>query len=395
MSPPRVPNPRSEIDSWKHFCRRIEALGERLIQDDFPNRPEDRAEGIAHLADQVSCWLGWAIGHCDTTAPFFHRNNDLVTQWGGPNQDNAYHHARIDPKRRYRIRGRMHSCESFVLTLRVGFMHMPEWGTKATITSQERGLGPDDDFEILLGGDGTEAEWTAIPDDVTTVSLREYYLDWQTRDPALFTIECLDDVPTPPRIDAAGVGEKLERALDQIEHSIHYWNDYMKEHRAAGTDNEFASQLAVAKGLGAARYSFCFWNLEPDEALYIETNVPVARYWGIQLATLGWFEQVDPVHRISSINQEQASISPDGRLRLVLAHQDPGVPNWLDSGGHRDGLMTFRFFWPEEEPQPRTRVVRLRDLPDLLPPDTPRVLPAERAAEIKARKAHLAWRFRT
>ena len=125
---------RPELAAWKSFCQRVEALGERILTDEFPNRPEDGPEAIAHLADQVSCWLGWAIGHSDTSAPFFHRSNDLVTQWGGPNQDNSYHHARIDPARRYRVHGRMNSCEDFALTLRVGFMHMPEWGTKLAIT---------------------------------------------------------------------------------------------------------------------------------------------------------------------------------------------------------------------------------------------------------------------
>ena len=144
-----------ELAAWYDFCDRIRTLGERVLGHEFPNTPSDRPEAIAHLADQLSCWLGWAIGHGDTTAPFFHRSNDLVTQWGGPNQDNAYHHARIDPARRYRIRGQMHSCEEFVLTLRVGFMHMEEWGTKATVTASERGIGRGDSFELLLGGDGS------------------------------------------------------------------------------------------------------------------------------------------------------------------------------------------------------------------------------------------------
>jgi hypothetical protein len=389
------PTDRPELDSWKRFCQRLEALGERLVEDDFPNAAGDRAEGIAHLADQVACWLGWATGHSDPAAPFFHRSNDLVTQWGGPNQDNAYHHARIDPERRYRIRGRMHSCESFALTLRVGFMHMPEWGTKATLSSDELGLGPGDDFEILLGNDGEDPEWMPIPEGVTTVSLREYYLDWKTEDPAVFTIECLDDVPAPARIDSSDVAERLDLALDQIEHSIHYWNDYLREHRGRGTDNTFAPQLTVAKGLGAARYSFCFWKLAPDEVLYIETDLPIARYWGLQLATLGWFEPIDPVHRISSINQRQARPSLDGRLRIAVAHSDPRVPNWLDTAGHTEGLITFRFFWPEHEPSPQTRVVPASELLDCFPSDTPRVTPAERAAEIRERKAHFAWRFRT
>ncbi len=389
------PGTSAEVVAWKRLCRGLESLGERILEQDFPNGPADRAEGIAHLADQAACWLGWSIGHSDTTAPFFHRSNDLVTQWGGPNQDNAYHHARIDPKLRYRIRGRMHACESFVLTLRVGFMHMPEWGTKATISSVDRGITSGDDFEILLGGDGDDPAFTPIPEDVTTVSLREYYLDWQPTEPAVFTIECLDDVPAPPRAEATEVAAKLDHALAQIERSMLHWNEYLDEHRSSGTDNAFAPQMKVAKGLGAARYAFCFWNLGPDEALYVESDVPRARYWNLQLATLGWFEPVDAVHRISSINQVQAVVGGDGRLRVVLAHRDPGLPNWLDTGGLRAGLLTYRFFWPEQEPSPTTRVVAFDALGECFPPDTPRVDAEARHAEIARRKSHLAWRFRT
>ncbi len=385
----------SEAAAWREFCRRLESLGERIAGGEFPNGPADRPEGVAHLAEQVACWLGWAIGHGDPTAPFFHRSNDLVTQWGGPNQDNAYHHARIDPARRYRIRGRMHACEDFVLTLRAGFMHMPTWGTKAAVTASERGIGRGDDFELLLGGDGSDPGWIPIPDGVTTVSLREYYVDWTPEEPAVFAIECLDEVPAPARLRGPEVAAQLGHALEQIERSLVHWNDYLREHRAKGVDNEFAPAMKVSKGLDVARYAFCFWALGPDQALLVDTEVPRARYWGFQLATLGWFEPVDPVHRITSRNQRQARIDADGRVRIVLAHEDPGVPNWLDCGGHREGLLTFRWFWPEGDPSPHTRVVALRDVASLSPADTPRVDAETRGREIRARKEHLAWRFRT
>jgi hypothetical protein len=392
---PASPVPSAEADAWREFCRRLEALGERILGDGFPNGPADRPEGIAHLADQVACWLGWAIGHGDTTAPFFHRSNDLVTQWGGPNQDNAYRHARIDPARRYRIRGRMHACEDFVLTLRAGFMHMPTWGTKAALTASERGIVRGDSFELLLGGDGSEPGWIQIPDGVTTVSVREYYLDWAAEEPALFAIECLDDVPAPGRLTGPQVAEQLDHALAQVEHSLVHWNEYLREHRVKGIDNEFALPMKVAKGLDAARYAFCFFSLEPDEALYVETDVPDARYWGLQLATLGWFEQVDPVHRITSLNLRQVKLDADGRVRVALAHEDPGVPNWLDTGGHREGLLTFRWFWPRSDPSPRTRVVKQRELSRLWPAGTPVIDAEARRRELRARQEHLAWRFRT
>ncbi len=384
-----------EVAAWKRFCQRMEALGERILEDDFPNEPLDRVEGIAHLADQVSCWLGWAIPYGDPDAPFFHRSNDLATQWGGPNQDNAYHHARIDPRRRYRVRGKMHSCEHFVITFRVGFMHMKEWGTKAAISSVDRGIEAGDDFEILIGGDGSDPDFFPIPDGVTTLSLREYYVDWQPAEPAVFTIECLDELPTPGRPDAETLGRQIDHALEQVESSVFGWNDYMREHRTRGRDNEFASQQTVAGGLSDARYAFLFWNLAPDEALLIETDAPRARYWGLQLATLGWFEQVDPIHRITSINQHQAVPSEDGQIRFVLAHRDPGVPNWLDTGEHREGLLTYRWFWPESDPTPTARVIPLAEVLRALPADTPRIDAHARRAEIRARKAHLAWRFRT
>lgn len=384
-----------EVLAWKRFCQRMESLGERILEDDFPNESKDQTEAIAHLADQVSCWLGWSIAHGDTTAPFFHRSNDLFTQWGGPNQDNAYHHCQIDPRRRYRVRGHMHSCEHFVITFRVGFMHMKKWGTKLAISSVDLGVETGDEFEILIGGDGSDPAYTPIPEEVTTLSTREYYVDWQPREPAVFTIECVDDIPTPPRPRADVLATQIDHALEQVESSVFGWNDYLKDHRAQGIDNTFAPQQKVAKGLSDARYAFLFWSLAPDEALLIETDVPRARYWGLQLATMGWFEQVDPIHRITSINQHQAVRSSDGQVRLVLAHTDPGVPNWLDTGDHRNGLLTYRWFWPESDPTPSATVVPLEEIREHLPADTPTIDATARAQDVGERKAHLAWRFRT
>ena len=362
-SPDVEPNASRELAAWRAFCQRIEALGEEVLRAPYPTAPGDGAEAIAHLAKQVGCWLSYATGHFDPTAPFFHRSNDLVSQWGGPNQDNLYLHARIDPKRRYRIRGLMHACEDFVITLRIDFMHMPEWGTLATIHAADRGIGPGDDFEILLGGDGRDPAFFPIPEAVTTVSLRQYYLDWQPKEPAVFTIECLDeDVVAPPRLDAAAVAARLETALAQTERSVRYWNEYLNEHRAKGVDNQFAPPMALKKGLGAARYGFLFYALAEDEALVVETDVPDARYWNLQLATLGWYEPPDPVHRISSINQHQASVDPDGRVRFVVAGADPGCPNWLDTAGHTEGTFCFRWIGADEIVDPRARVAPLTEL---------------------------------
>lgn len=229
------------------------------------------------------------------------------------------------------------------------------------------------------------------------VTFREYYFDWRPLEPAVFTIECLDDdaIDPVPLVDAVAIARQLDRAIDGAEHSIENWNRYMLDRRAEGVDNTFAPPHKVAKGLEDARYGFCFWDLEPDQALVVESTVPDARYWSLQLYQLAWFDLVDLVDRQSSLNHRQMHIDADGRFRVVLSHADPGIANWLDVGGRRDGLLTFRWFWQKGNPDLTTKVVPLDQVRGELPDDVATVTPAERIEQIRARRAHLAWRFRT
>lgn len=394
-----------ELDAWRGLCRRMEALGERLLAPEFPQDPVERAEGFSHLAQQLSCWLGWSVGYADPRRPAFHRQNDLVTPWGGPNAENVYRHARIDASCRYRIRGRMHSCEDFILALRAGFMHQEKWGTLKELTASALGIRPGEDFEILLGGDGSDRGWHAIPEETVTASIREYYFDWREAEPATFTIECLDAPEARPRPSASDVASRLADCASQVEHSIEYWNRYLRTAADSHPRNRFtptSSLVPLAKGptagrgLSIARYSHCAWTLEEHEALWIECEVPMARYWSFQLYNLGWFELVDFRDRICSLNHRQCRVDPDGRIRIAIAHRDPGTANWLDAGGRREGLATLRCFWPTEEaPTPAARVVGLEELRALAGPAQSGFPPDARRAVLESRRRHLDWRFRT
>jgi hypothetical protein len=380
--------------AWADCCRRLEALGRRLLDEDFPQDPRARSEGFQHLAQQVLCWLGWSVGHADVGAPAFQRQNDLITKWGGPNVDNVYRHARIDPTRRYRIRGRMNSCEQFILAIRAGFMHQPVWGTLVERTATDLGIHEGEEFELLVGGDTSEDGVIPLPPQALTVSIREYYFDWRPLEPATFTIECREAAPID-RPSPEAVARRISEASAAIEHSLEYWNRYLLEHRAAQALNTFGAPMKVAKGLDVARYGFCFYDLQPDEALYVETSVPHAPYWSFQLASMAWYESLDFANRIISLNHRQAVPSRDGRVRIVVSHRDPGVSNWLDTAGRNDGLLTFRWFWGDGTPEYTAHRVPLADLKDVLPADEPTVSTEQRAAVVAARRAHVAWRFRT
>lgn len=386
------------LDAWRQFCRRLEAVGEEVLAAGTPDDPADEAAAIEHLAGQLLCWTGWSVFHADPRRPRFQRQNDLITPWGGPNADNVYRHARVDAARTYRIRGRMHACEEFMLTVRAGFMHQPTWGTLFQVAASDLGIGRDDEFELSVGGDDTgTGRWIPLPASAAMVSFREYYLDWQADEPAVMTIECLDeDVDSPgPRLDDATLASRLEDAAAGLGHSVAHWRDYLRDHRAAGRDNSFASPLKFAKGLAVARYGECYWNLRDDEVLLVETDVPAARYWGFQCYDTTTFDLIDPIERRTSLNHEQVVVDPDGRVRVVVAATDPGVANWLDSGGRPAGLLTFRWFWSERDPTPTTRVLAHSAVRAAMPADTVLVDPQERRSDQAARRAHFGWRFRT
>ena len=379
--------------AWRRYVETLASIEARITES-----PEDgywAGEGLEHLMRQAVCWSSWEVLHADPTRPFFHRQLDLQTQWGGPNNDNVYRHARISPKHRYRVRGRMHSCEDFVLAVRAGFFHNEVWGTKVAVTASELGIREGCDFEILLGGDAPGA--IPLAEDVISCSLREYYVNWRPLEPAVFTLECLDPTPPAPRLAVEEIVRRVERARSHILDSMDYWHDYMEKHRAEGSDNAFPPTMKVAKGLPMARYENCYWKLEPEEALIVETSEPDARYWNAQLYLMDVFDLVDRFGRISSRNLAQTRVSADGRVRWVLAARDPGVANWLDTGGRPVGLCILRWFWPNSETgfEPTTRVVPADELRVHLPDDEPTVTPEERAAELAARQEHMRWRFRS
>jgi hypothetical protein len=43
------------------------------------------------------------------------------------------------------------------------------------------------------------------------------------------------------------------------------------------------------------------------------------------------------------LNNTQAQADPDGKVRIVVADQNPGVANWVETLGHRRGFLQFRW----------------------------------------------------
>ena len=77
---------------------------------------------------------------------------------------------------------------------------------------------------------------------------------------------------------------------------------------------------------------------------------------------------------------------------IVIAHADPGVPNWLDASGHEEGFVTFRWIGTDTSARPTMERVPLDRL-DAALGDCRRIDAAGRAAQLAERRRGLLRRF--
>lgn len=116
-----------------------------------------------------------------------------------------------------------------------------------------------------------------------------------------------------------------------------------------------AAELGAADTTPDNLYMIGTFRLAPDEALVVDLEPPDTRYWSVTLENI-WHECIDPRRRRSSITNAGAVVGDDGTVRVVVAATDPGVDNWLDTGGRHRGFVILRWLDNPDPPAVTTRV---------------------------------------
>jgi hypothetical protein len=105
-----------------------------------------------------------------------------------------------------------------------------------------------------------------------------------------------------------------------------------------------------------------YFDLAADEALVVEAKPPPCDYWMFCLHN-HWLESLDYRYHRIHLNNATAKLERDGAVRVVVAHRDPGVANWLDTAGHRRGTIGVRWVGPNvTDVVPNARVATLSKL---------------------------------
>jgi hypothetical protein len=358
----------------REFIALLQEVDERYLGDEW-SAPAfgDLPDGYRSLASLVegAFFLNFEL---DPERPFFRQIVSRSRKMLGDNGDALYYTAPVRSDRAYRVTGNRAGAVYLSFTVE---KDSGEGGysteTAGVLNDDKIDFSPNGDFEVVFGGARRERNQLELVDGASEIIVRCYFEEPTpvtadvTRIVPL-TIEPVEPVSPPAPWDDASVAAGWRRATAFIRSRTLGQpkpGERVQPTWVSTTPNVFPKPElpgTFAFAAADAAYSMAPYLLAPDEALVITGRWPRCRFANVALWNR-YLQTYDYAHRHAGLNRASTQSEPDGRFRVVLAHEDPGVPNWIDTEGKGFGMVFWRFFLPEEDVEtPQATVVKFADV---------------------------------
>ena len=340
------------------------AVARQMVLDDARTEQE-AAEGMRWLLRVIAMSVEVAAD-ANPRMPHFQRMDTLVRKVGGDNPDAEYEFVAIDGQYDYKITGNVGSVRYLGLTFNAGQGNTPR-RQFAYLSDKTLNLDEAGNFTLILSQEAPDipGQWVQTPPDASGILVRQYIAQREQEELPSFHIEVLGDpLPFRPVTD-----QEVADAI--IGTSYAFFSLTTLHHRVLPELMEKTNFFieATSENLGGAisgndnLYMIGSYQLADDEALLMRVQPPDTRYWNIALESR-WHEIADYLHRPTSLTLDEVQYSEDGSVEFVVAHQDPGHPNWLDTSGHNFGFITLRWLDARgaKVPTPELQVIQWNEL---------------------------------
>jgi hypothetical protein len=388
-----TPIPPASLPGWEEQVKLLLPVGEKLLQNwARPDLTEEQKQdqyclGLAMLSNGFLCHV-----FMDPKRPMWTPLWNIAFNQGGPNPDYIYGWTEVDPNGVYRVSG-FRGTNRFT---ELSQMNNRLWGTlenqhnSKPITNDldQLSIGPDGYFSVVISAErpkSYDGDWWKLGSDTVAIVLRRCSTDWRNDIDSRIAIERLDPVETATWAD---VSKRISELPAWITNMVSFMTDLVKWYRQNHPTNglELSKKITQIGGLPNQFYYDGIYQIEDDEALIVEVPLPkTSRYWQILVAD-DRFCTVDWVNRQSSLNDKQARLDADGKLRVVVSKHDPGVPNWLDKEDNAWGILQMRFNKASDAPEAQVKKAKLAEVRKHLPAETPTVTAEERKVQLAARR---------
>jgi hypothetical protein len=336
------------------------AEAEQLVRDaPHIDTEADLLEGLQYLAGGIAACTHIAFDY-DRDHPFLQSGTGPFTKMGLDNPDTLYFGTRVRAGHEYVVNGTRGT------TTDLSFQLLGGEYTETGVPDSETAF---DDRKLDIAADGT-FEWRFTPAANAQLVIREVYNDWSARRGTV-TIARTDTAGiAPPSLTREVIEKRWAAAGKQLVRRVRTWLQFPQWFYLNIPVNTMVPPRLTPGGLATQYSSAGHFELTPDQALLITLPVTDAPYLGFQLGSL-WYISLDYINHQTSLNGTQAQADQDGKIRIVVAGRNPGVTNWVETTGHRRGILQFR--WQRvsrpltEADGPTVELVDGSDVPARLP----------------------------
>ena len=353
--------------SWDEFCDQLKLAGTVLKYSGTPQNAFNQAEGIRYLTRLTRAGLEAFVEYADPSFPVLRRMVHETVKMGADNPDNFYFNAQIDgSKFEYKITGKRNSVHY------IGFFTQNgSYGTTGGLAPcgviEGKDLAVDDngDFEIILSKKKSGKNWLKIEDETGLVMVRQTFLNRFKEVAAEVNIVNLNGKKTPSPLTPKMIDDGLRMASLFVAGApllFARWAKGFQKHQnqLPQFDPEVTNAAGGDKNIV---YYHSYWKLAEDEALVITVTPPECESWNFQLNNY-WMESLDYRYFTICVSKGNAHTEKDGSVKVVVAHHNPGVENWINTCNHNEGTMCWRWYrLPEgaETVQPVCEVVKFQE----------------------------------
>lgn len=320
-------------------------------------------------------------------------------RWGINNPDTLYFQIPIEAGSRYVIHGQR--APQGPIDINVSVQVPDVWATLDNLGQRDLAVDAQGRYRITiddLPADGRRHHLQHRPGGSTLI-VRQTLADWTRSRPDVLTVErTAGPEAAAPRSDDELARQLIARLADVIQHNIHtlqapiFRNPVNTIPQPGGRGDKSGYLVTQRNTLGHFR-------LSDDEAL-VAVMTPGGAGYAAFTATNIWGISPEPSHHQNSLNTHQAERDADGNITLVVANRDPGVSNWIDPGGLREGILMLRWQLLDDAPSSASggpaitlRAVRIEALGTVLPRTVPRLGAQERERQLRERREAFASRF--
>lgn len=396
-------------EAWDKFCERLKQAGTFAFKYANPANAIQRADALRFLTQNLGQAFDLALETKDPAFPQIHWFTTPTMKLGGDVADFTYRQAWISGQYTYRITGKRGTARWLNITVqgpRPETIPGTDWPSlhepfgdipECNILGSQIDTDSEGHFELFIGGEARGKNWLPTTPGSRKLFIREAFDGWGET-PTPLTIERMGmaqprPLPLPERMIEATdwAGRFVTGLMEQWpEHSWLTSRGVCDPHNL----NAFPADKSANDASDARRgrlAAHMVWRLRPDEALIVEMDMHDG-FWifGMGGALMG---SMDFLHRPVSYTPARTKVDDDSVVRFVIAHDDPGVHNWLDTQGFSDGNLTYRNLLTKSPATFRTKLVKRAEVLRHLPSGTAMVTPGERTAILLERYRAIKLRY--